>query len=743
MSGLVPNLDNDYQNALDRFCSFIGKRKLFDASERRMRFVAHINQKFRINSDPLAKFYQFAAGMKITFNFHQKNEIQQAFDLSSESELVDALNRKGLSDGIIKSLISRFEPVSEECSLKFLRQECAEPTKLRIEKGDRDIQAEILKSHLSAYLWTIAPKKDLFAFFDPNHSEEGYKESFWDQLHQRSPNLFSRHHSLQILKVTNSFVSQYESYEQIQNWLCSRIKAYSDEINNHGYLAILIDITFFKNREITFELAADSMLYAEKHIQSNIDANFFRHREIADETSKYITTLKEEFARFDIANEGLHYRDCFILLESQGTIRQLLVLFQKNQRDETKIPCPSCRSDEVRPNSYPSLGVRSWECANILCPERSKYNRGKRYSFKSLMMQQAIDDERNAIEQKSVRAWARDIVIASESDAVEMLIKHYSLFGDHVHLEGFEKAATKIMGRKVKYSQAVTAKEKRDSHFWDGPFFQRYAVATNRLFRPAVPLYDCSGLRVYQGDSAEVLQSIESNCIDAAVTSPPYFNAREYSQWQNIYCYLWDMKAVNEQVFRLLKSGSLYFFNIFDYFDNERSIVFSAMGQKRMILSAYFTDLFRRIGFECLGNIVWDKGEIEGKRAFNAGNFSPYYQSPFNCWEHVLVFRKPLKIRTKTGKAITSGVLKEKPVFKMVGGKNVHGHTAPFPDAIVKLAIDGLKPNSVILDPFAGSLTSGRVAIQLGHQAICVEQSLEYCQLGLSKLDGMKQPFLF
>ena len=51
--------------------------------------------------------------------------------------------------------------------------------------------------------------------------------------------------------------------------------------------------------------------------------------------------------------------------------------------------------------------------------------------------------------------------------------------------------------------------------------------------------------------------------------------------------------------------------------------------------------LFRRVGFRLCGNVVWDKGDIEGKRAFNSGNYSPYYQSPFNCWEHILVFGKP------------------------------------------------------------------------------------------------------
>jgi hypothetical protein len=65
------------------------------------------------------------------------------------------------------------------------------------------------------------------------------------------------------------------------------------------------------------------------------------------------------------------------------------------------------------------------------------------------------------------------------------------------------------------------------------------------------------------------------------------------------------------------------------------------MGKKRMILGAYVVNLFRRVGFELDGNVVWYKGQIEGKRNFNQGNRSPYYQLPFNCWEHVFVFRKP------------------------------------------------------------------------------------------------------
>ncbi|MFM7367916.1 MAG: hypothetical protein ACKO2Z_08975, partial [Sphaerospermopsis kisseleviana] len=98
------------------------------------------------------------------------------------------------------------------------------------------------------------------------------------------------------------------------------------------------------------------------------------------------------------------------------------------------------------------------------------------------------------------------------------------------------------------------------------------------------------------------------------------------------------MYNIAKELYRCLKPGSPCLFNIFDYFDNENIIVFSDMGKKRLILSSYMSFIFRYIGFEHIGNIAWDKGEIEGNRNFNQGNYSPYYQAPLNCWEHILIF---------------------------------------------------------------------------------------------------------
>ena len=146
---------------------------------------------------------------------------------------------------------------------------------------------------------------------------------------------------------------------------------------------------------------------------------------------------------------------------------------------------------------------------------------------------------------------------------------------------------------------------------------------------------------------------------------------------------------------------------------------------------AYIIYLFEKCGFETVDNTIWFKGEIEGKRNFNQGNKSPYYQLPFNCWEHCLIFQKPpLSSSDNSNKQI----LKQKPVFKMVKGKNVHGHSAPFPPQIPNLLLDKLSEGQKILDPFGGSMTS--VIAALGHkvEATAMELDPSYFDLGIEKV---------
>lgn len=235
-----------------------------------------------------------------------------------------------------------------------------------------------------------------------------------------------------------------------------------------------------------------------------------------------------------------------------------------------------------------------------------------------------------------------------------------------------------------------------------------------------------------------MLRSFLESSIDAAVTSPPYYNAKEYSQWPNIYCYLYDMYNIALEVFRVLKPGGVYLFNIFDYFDNEKNVVFSAMGNKRMILGAYMLDIFQKIGFTIVGNIIWNKGEIQGNRSFNQGNFTPYYQAPLNCWEHIFVVSKGTP--NPKYKKLKSAIKNIHPVVKMIKGKNTLGHTAPYPIEIPNLIIDCLNEDDIVLDPFLGSGTTCISANAKGISSVGIEKSDEYFMLSQKLISEKSNP---
>ena len=98
--------------------------------------------------------------------------------------------------------------------------------------------------------------------------------------------------------------------------------------------------------------------------------------------------------------------------------------------------------------------------------------------------------------------------------------------------------------------------------------------------------------------------------------------------------------------------------------------------------------------------MAWYKGEIEGKRNYNQGNRSPYYQAPLNCWEHCFLFRKP----GGSADAYRFPILLDaKPVYKMLRGENIHGHSATFPADVPELLIRQMGKGRCILDPYRGA----------------------------------------
>lgn len=291
------------------------------------------------------------------------------------------------------------------------------------------------------------------------------------------------------------------------------------------------------------------------------------------------------------------------------------------------------------------------------------------------------------------------------------------------------------------------------------------------------------------------LQNMPDNSIDLMVTSPPYYNAREYSQWQTVNAYMTDMKNIFTELYRTLKNHHYAIINVGDVTCQVGKAKWSV---RKLPLGAMFIMMMEDIGFEFIDDYIWDKGEPQSKRHLGNPQY-PFYQYPVNCYEHILVFAKhqldktkipcpdcheiitqsnscsgigvqswecknpncPTKSEHGRGKRFSArsimmndyqkdenfidkdfvqkwrrDIVKINPVIKVnCKGENILGHTAPFPEDIPEMAIryySGV--GDLVVDIFSGSGTTCKVAKQLGRNYLGFEICKEYCDITEKRL---------
>lgn len=691
--------------------------------------IYSINQKFELNRLGIKAFIDYAATKRVYFNYHDKKSIKNYFDSSDNKSFRTFLGQRVSDKNTFDEFMNLFCPLSGEKTIKELNE-------IIVESGKKQ---EILNSIFSAYIFNSFPANLTHSFFS-NSEPKDYVTDYYEYLHNCFGNSLKREKAITLLVINEALIESFDNLEELKDSLCSYIRYAYDTLSNHCHLSIYIDLGN-EYVGLKWELYSDIVLYAEKFIEEELSIGYFHPKKIEEQTLKYIPSLKVKNAEFKIANGGFTYKDCFILTDSDFRDLKtheasdnygMLLLFEKNHRDETLIPCPACRSKNVRGNSYPVIGVKSWECNNLLCPDKSKFDRGKRYSLASLIKQEAIFYEANEIKNGTIKKWQLDLLSKPTKDEIiEFLVKHYSLVNDTIEIVDYAPKLKNLEKRNFVFIPFRHVKDGALQRFYESSFFKRFEVVNE--IKSDVTIDNISPFEnhlVYNGDSRLVMNELKSNSISHAVTSPPYYNAKEYSNWDNIYCYLYDMYNNAKAVYEVLKPGGTYLFNIFDYFDNENNLVFSAMGKKRMILGAYIIRLFKLAGFDLVKNVIWYKGHIQGNRSFNQGNNYPYYQAPLNCYEHVFQFVKPSEIAPLS----LPDVVHIKPVYKIVKGENILGHTAPFPKGIPNLIIRNLSSEDCILDPYSGSFTTARAACAYGVKSVSIEFDEKYCELGIRLL---------
>ena len=251
--------------------------------------------------------------------------------------------------------------------------------------------------------------------------------------------------------------------------------------------------------------------------------------------------------------------------------------------------------------------------------------------------------------------------------------------------------------------------------------------------------------KIFNEPCLETMSRMEDNSIDLVVTSPPYLNAREYSQYESLTHYLDEMKAIFSEVLRTLKESRFCAINISPVIQSRAS---RSEESKRIPLPFYLVVLMEELGFQFMEDIIWVKPEgaafNRGGRSFSL-NRKPLTYKPTIVTEYILIFKKPapknIEHYTKEGSQV-SEFYERTNVWKM-NPETKSKHTAPFPKELPSKLISYYSyEGDVVYDPFLGSGTTAKVAKEMKRKYIGSEINEGYFKMSEIRLSST-QEYLF
>lgn len=238
--------------------------------------------------------------------------------------------------------------------------------------------------------------------------------------------------------------------------------------------------------------------------------------------------------------------------------------------------------------------------------------------------------------------------------------------------------------------------------------------------------------RIYRGDCREVLQKIPDDSIDLVVTSPPYNVGVDYGSYDDEVP-LSDYFTLIESAFQILdekvKGSGRVCVNVSLKNDNGIVDIPSVVKQKA-----------DEVGWTTRFEIIWDKGTSEASSAWGSWR-SPSSPRPIFNHEYIFVFDVQSGVREKKEKSIEKEEFMKlvKSVWRVPPEKHID-HPAPFPEEIPERLIKlNSYENDVVLDPFAGSGTTPKVAEKLGRKWIGIDVDSDYVESMRERLNSFNE----
>ena len=231
---------------------------------------------------------------------------------------------------------------------------------------------------------------------------------------------------------------------------------------------------------------------------------------------------------------------------------------------------------------------------------------------------------------------------------------------------------------------------------------------------------------IIHGDCLEVMKKLPDKCVDLVITSPPYnlLNSTGNGLKKNTRCGKWKNAAIKDgyknyddnmpydeyvkwqkacvaEMYRLIKDGGAIFYN------NKNRVQGGLLQDRGEIVR----------GLPLRQIIIWKRS---GAINFNSGYFLPTTEQIY------MICDKNFKL--------IKGANKYTDVWEITQELK-NPHPAPFPEALIDRILSSAA-GQIVLDPFAGSGTTGVSARKFNRDFILIEKSEEYCRMAKARLDG-------
>ena len=244
-------------------------------------------------------------------------------------------------------------------------------------------------------------------------------------------------------------------------------------------------------------------------------------------------------------------------------------------------------------------------------------------------------------------------------------------------------------------------------------------------------------------DVSEVLRAIPTASVHLTFTSPPYYNARDYTIFESYEAYLEFLVTVFAETHRITKEGRFFVLNTSPVIVPRIS---RAHASTRYAIPYDIHPRLTEIGWEFIDDITWVKPDYAGKNRNKgfAQNRTPLTYKTNPITESIMVYRK------KTDRLIdwnlrqyseeTTAASKvlgeyEKTNVWRINPESDKVHPAVFPVELVARIIQLYSfAGDLVFDPFGGSGTVGQAAMAHERYFLLCEKEEEYVAHSMQRL---------